>query len=380
MNEKKKKVRELLEEQKSLNAKIGTSSGEEREALCQRFEKNQREISVLNQEIQLGSVEEHRNPGAYLREVMQSAREQKREITLNEQIKDSGAINLTIKELIPALEEGLGLPPTLSIPTGVTGNTLVPYQVSVADMEEVGEVEALTEQDIDFDKLDVTPQRIGLAISVSNAAIDNAAFDLLGFVNRQFAISLKRYIAKKLYSQAAWLKNKGPFSGLVSSGNIEIGTGKTFKSILKAVAKFGNKGFDTQRAVIVMDLETEAELKSTLKDDGQGFVIENGKCAGYDYVTTHYINTKLNSEGNALEATPDKYIGIGLFEYESVQQHGQVRLTIDGSSKNVALKNETTIVMNTAMSFTDLSVKVNKKNGTTTQTFALYKLVQPSAS
>ena len=380
MNEKKKKVRELLEEQKSLNAKIGTSSGEEREALCQRFEKNQREISVLNQEIQLGSVEEHRNPGAYLREVMQSAREQKREITLNEQIKDSGAINMTIKELIPALEEGLGLPPTLSIPTGVTGNTLVPYQVSVADMEEVGEVEALTEQDIDFDKLDVTPQRIGLAISVSNAAIDNAAFGLLGFVNRQFAISLKRYIAKKLYSQAAWLKNKGPFSGLVSSGNIEIGTGKTFKSILKAVAKFGNKGFDTQRAVIVMDLETEAELKSTLKDDGQGFVIENGKCAGYDYVTTHYINTKLNSEGNALEATPDKYIGIGLFEYESVQQHGQVRLTIDGSSKNVALKNETTIVMNTAMSFTDLSVKVNKKNGSTTQAFALYKVVPVSAS
>lgn len=380
MNEKKKKVRELLEEQKSLNAKIGTSSGEEREALCQRFEKNQREISVLNQEIQLGSVEEHRNPGAYLREVMQSAREQKREITLNEQIKDSGAVNLTIKELIPALEEGLGLPPTLSIPTGVTGNTLVPYQVSVADMEEVGEVEALTEQVIDFDKLDVTPQRIGLAISVSNAAIDNAAFDLLGFVNRQFAISLKRYIAKKLYSQAAWLKNKGPFSGLTSSGNIEIGTGKTFKSILKAVAKFGNKGFDTQRAVIVMDLETEAELKSTLKDDGQGFVIENGKCAGYDYVTTHYINTKLNLEGNALEATPDKYIGIGLFEYESVQQHGQVRLTIDGSSKTVALKNETTIVMNTAMSFTDLSVKVNKKNGSTTQAFALYKVVAASAS
>ena len=380
MNEKKKKVRELLEEQKSLNAKIGTSSGEEREALCQRFEKNQREISVLNQEIQLGSIEERRNPGAYLREVMQSAREQKREITLNEQIKDSGAINLTVKELIPALEEGLGLPPTLSIPTGVTGNTLVPYQVSVADMEEVGEVEALTEQDIDFDKLDVTPQRIGLAISVSNAAIDNAAFDLLGFVNRQFAISLKRYIAKKLYSQAAWLKNKGPFSGLTSSGNIEIGTGKTFKSILKAVAQFGNKGFDTQRAVIVMDLETEAELKSTLKDDGQGFVIENGKCAGYDYVTTHYINTKLNLEGNALEATPDKYIGIGLFEYESVQQHGQVRLTIDGSSKTVALKNETTIVMNTAMSFTDLSVKVNKKNGSTTQAFALYKVVAASAS
>ena len=380
MNEKKKKVRELLEEQKSLNAKIGSSSGEEREALCQRFEKNQREISVLNQEIQLGSVEEHRNPGAYLREVMQSAREQKREITLNEQIKDSGAINLTIKELIPALEEGLGLPPTLSIPTGVTGNTLVPYQVSVADMEEVGEVEALTEQVIDFDKLDVTPQRIGLAISVSNAAIDNAAFDLLGFVNRQFAISLKRYIAKKLYSQAAWLKNKGPFSGLVSSGNIEIGTGKTFKSILKAVAKFGNKGFDTQRAVIVMDLETEAELKSTLKEDGQGFVIENGKCAGYDYVTTHYINTKLNLEGNALEATPEKYIGIGLFEYESVQQHGQVRLTIDGSSKTVALKNETTIVMNTSMSFTDLSVKVNKKNGSTTQAFALYKVVPASVS
>ena len=172
---------------------------------------------------------------------------------------------------------------------------------------------------------------------------------------------------------------KGPFSGLTSSGDIEIADGKTFKSILKAVAEFTNKGFDSSKVVLVIDALTEAEFKSTKKADDEGFIIENGTLAGYPYVVTHFINTKLNTDGKTLEATPDRYLGIGYFEYEAIQQHGEVRLTVDSTSAAAAKKNLTYVVLNTAYSMTDLSVKINKRGGTATQAFALYKLTTPGA-
>ena len=129
-----------------------------------------------------------------------------------------------------------------------------------------------------------------------------------------------------------------------------------------------------------MDKATEADLKATPKTEGQGgFVIENGKCAGYDYVTSHVINTELDSDGKSVKATADRFIGIGLFAYEAVQQHGDVRMTIDSTSQGVALKNVTTVVLNTSWSMTDLSVKTttNGKKNTTTTAFALYKVAEP---
>ena len=46
--------------------------------------------------------------------------------------------------MIPTLHEGLGLPVGLGIVTGVTGNEVWPVSINDVEMEEVGEVEALT--------------------------------------------------------------------------------------------------------------------------------------------------------------------------------------------------------------------------------------------
>ena len=132
-----------------------------------------------------------------------------------------------------------------------------------------------------------------------------------------------------------------------------------------------------------MDATTEADLKATPKAEGQGgFVIENGKCAGYDYVVSHFINTKLNSDKSALEATPDRYLGVGLFQYEALQQHGDIRLNIDATSAAVTSKDVTAMVLNTRMSFTDLSVKTttNGKKNTTSTAFRLYKVAEAAAA
>lgn len=366
--------RELTADEKVAQAKL------ERE-----YKNISRELSEAIQDAQARSLEPKpaaKSASQQMREVLKGVREgtRSREIVLGTgtdgDVASSGAISLSIHDIIPTLNEGLGLPAGLSVVTGVTGNEIWPVSLDDAAMQEIGETVALTPQDLHFDNISPVQHRVGLSVHVSNMAIDNAAFDLLGYVQQKFTLALRKYMAEKLYSQAAFTGNKGPFSGATPKGTITIGD-TAFKDILEAVAKLQDDGYDVNSVCLVMDAATEARLKSTPKAAGQGgFVIENGKCAGYDYVVSHYINTTLDTEGTALTATDDKYIGIGLFPYEAVQQHGEVRLTIDATSDAVASKNVTSIVFNTSFSFTDLSVKTttNGKKNTTTTAFALYKI------
>jgi HK97 family phage major capsid protein len=291
-------------------------------------------------------------------------------------IEASGAINLDIREMIPTLHEGLGLPAGLDVVTGVTGNEVWPVSINDVEMEEVGEVNALTDQVLNFAQITPTVRRVGLTVPVSNMAIDNAAFDLMAFVQTKFGIALREYLAKKIYSLANWGGNKGPFSNKKASAtNIELGA-DAYKNILQAVAEFSNKGFFEGNVCIAMDRVTEAELMATPKIAGAagGFVIENGRCAGFPYVVSHFVNTELNS-ADKLVATADRYLQIGYWEWFALQQHGDVRLSIDATSQAVAKKNITAVTINTAWSMTDISVYINGADNES-QAFGLYKIVE----
>ena len=368
-------TRELNEEEKKTLA-----------ALQREHQGLTREITYMNQQAAAASHREVKSKNAIMREALDFLRANpNRELTLGTvssnaggSITESGAIALNIHDLIGTLNEGLGLPSTLTLVTGVTGNDLWPVSVDDVDLEELGENVEVNDQNLHFDNIQAVAHRVSLAVSVSNSAIDNAAFDVFAFVQGKFQLALRRYLAKKVYSQANFTGVKGPFSNLASSGDIEIADGKTYKNILKAVAEFTNKGFDSSMVVLVIDAITEAELKATKKAEDAGFVIENGTLAGYPYVVTHYINTTLDSDNKTLKPTADRYIGIGYFNYLALQQHGTVSMRVDNSSAAQARKNLTTFVFNSAFSATDLSTKLNKKGGTTTQAFALYKLTEPS--
>ena len=371
------------------------------ETLSRESELNMREITAQMTDEELAKHREVVSKGEQLREYFKNVRMGKadRELLLASAadsgvsspagyIENSGAINLTIHEMIPTLHEGLDLPASLRIVTGVTGNEIWPVSINDAEMEEVGEVVALTDQTLDFANITPNVRRVGLTVPVSNMAIDNAAFDLMAFVQAKFTIALRIYLAKKLYSQAAWTGNKGPFSGLTKAGDIEIGP-NAYKNILKAVAKFSDNGFFEGDVVLIMDRETEAELKATplIAGAAGGFVIQNGRCAGYPYVVTHYLNTEL--DGSTLVPTAKKFIGFGYFEWFALQQHGTVRMTVDATSQAVAKKNLTAVTLNTAWSMTDLSTHINGGTPVTdgqghttypTQAFALYEVVEPASS
>ena len=385
------KNREILDKLASLDeiAKARELNEEEKKTFADLQREHQgisREITYMNQQAAAASHREVKSKNAIMREALDFLRANpNRELTLGTvssnaggSITESGAIALNIHDLIGTLNEGLGLPSTLTLVTGVTGNDLWPVSVDDVDLEELGENVEVNDQNLHFDNIQAVAHRVSLAVSVSNSAIDNAAFDVFSFVQGKFQLALRRYLAKKVYSQAAFTGVKGPFSNLTSSGDIEIADGKTYKNILKAVAQFTNKGFDSSMVVLVIDAITEAELKATKKAEDAGFVIENGTLAGYPYVVTHYINTTLDSDNKTLKPTTDRYIGIGYFNYLALQQHGTVSMRVDNSSAAQARKNLTTFVFNSAFSATDLSKKLNKKGGTTTQAFALYKLTEPS--
>lgn len=364
----------------------------EEETLRREVAQYDRELSglKLTADIAAAQREAHKaNANAAFRQLCRevASGKEKRTITLmptevgaTNNIDASGAISLTIHDLIPTLHEGLDLPQGLRVVTGVVGNEVWPVSVNDVAIEEKGEIETLSRQNLDFANIVPSPRRCGLAVRVSNTAIENAAFDLLGFVQEKFRLALREYLAKKIYSQAQWNGNKGPFAGLTPQ-NIVLGA-NAYKNILAEVAKFSDKGFYEGFVCISMDRVTEAELKATPKVAGAaaGFVIENGLCCGYPYTVSHFVDTDLNS-ADELVPTADRYLEIGYWEWFALQQHGEVKMTVDSTSEGVALDNSVAVVLNTEFSMTDLSTRINGGGEPVggkypTQAFGLYKIVE----
>ena len=334
-------------------------------------------------------IRENSDRNVMLREYIQGVKEKRTNNTVTlapkstpdgTSIKESGAVALTIKDLIDTKVEGINLPANLNMLTGVVGDVLWPLSVDDAVASVAGEVSQIDEQALAFANQKASSERVAVAIAVSNKAIDNADFDLIGFVSYKIRKAIAIMLAKRVYSHAAWEDTfKGPFS-LVTPGTITKGTGFA-KALAMAVASIADQGFEGE-PTIVIDKVTEAELKYTPANNFNGntdAVIKDGKLAGYNYVTSGHINGKLNGEGEYVSEAPTKrFIGIGYFEYLALQQHGEVRFGIDNASAAVQGRNSTVFTLNTDMSMTELSQKINGA-GAAPKAFALFEIVAPSA-
>lgn len=331
-----------------------------------------REMAALANEAASREVNKPVDKNEILREILKSEQggeRVKREITLGvltdnakNNITSAGAINLTIHDLMPDLDEGLIFGKVgMKVQTGVRGNLLWPYATSVVSMEEVGETASLTDQGINFDNIEVTPKRVGATISVTNEAIDDATFDLLGYVRIAITKAQQRQLNWKTFSFDKNITGlKGPWARKTNIKSIPA----TYAALLEAKAKLIDAGVDMGDFCWVLDAHAEAVLKSTPKTVGQGgFIIQDGKLDGDPYFVSHYIR-----QGASAKST-DYYIGLGSWNYFAANQHGDVRLIIDPFTK--AVKNETMITLNTRWSLTTLRPEA----------FDIYKLnVETSSS
>ena len=209
--------------------------------------------------------------------MLRGARDHRRELTLEAKFQGdqscldaSGAIRLTIQDILPTLNNSLDLPPGLEVDMGVTGNGVWPVSINDVEMEEEDEVRELSEQSLGFAQLhEAEPVRTGITVEISNRAIDSASFDLLGYVQTKYQLAQRKYIAQHLYSTARWDGNNGPFSGAHAS-NWVIPQGTLYDSIQAQMTLLALEGYDIKDAVIIMDESMEVRLTHPARRGAHG--------------------------------------------------------------------------------------------------------------
>ena len=380
-----------IEERASKENRAFTAEETEKyDALVREDNRLHLDIQGMLDERELAKFNEQKSKNTLLREVLQKCVKERENATtilqnavttgddknMTANIETSGAVPLTIHELIDTKVEGLELPADLRMLTGVVGNEIWPYSIDDVEFTVAGEVEKIDEHALNFAKLSANPERVAASIAVSNRAIDNAAFDLLGFVTYKFQKGIAKFKALHVYSHAAFDNAlKSPFA-LVDVEEIVLDE-NIGKNLAKKVAEMYDLGFEGV-PYLTMDKVIETELRFTKAIPGQNgdrTVIMDGKCVGYPYTVSKYINTTLDSEGKPVQDS-DRYIGIGHYGYLSLEQHGEVRFTVDATSAEVAKRNTTVLTLNTEFSLTELSSKVNGNTSGKPQAFKLLKIVE----
>ena len=344
---------------------------------------------ALASDAELKNIREGENRAAKLREVIKNC-SQKREnattILANAvtdgadqntlgNLESGGLIPVTIAEIIDTKVAGIELPDDLKLVLGVTGTEIIPYSTNDVQFSVEGEVTKVAEQSLNFANIKAAPQRVAASVPVSFRAIDNAAFDIIGFITYKFQKGWAMFRALHIYAHGSYTKLQSPFAQVTAETlTLDENIGK---NLAKKVAEMYDLGFEGEPEFI-MDKVTEVELKFTKlipgSTDSDRTVVENNLCVGYKYKVSPYVDYSINASGKATKDA-DRYIAIGHFGYLQEQQHGEFRFNIDGTSQANFDRGTVAIGMTTDYSLTELSSKVNGNANGKPQAFKLIKLV-----
>lgn len=275
-------------------------------------------------------------------------------------IEASGAVHLDIQDIIPVVDAyATGLPAGVQMQQGVVGDEVWPVSADDVELDEKGEVQAADVQTLTFGKIAATPHRVTLRIDISNAAIDNAGFDLVGFIRGKVRLAMQKYLARHFYSFEPWPGNQGPFVDAAAAPF----EGSLPDAIRDAMTNLHNAGFDLDTAAVVMNVDTELLLKQTPIDPAvPQMIIENGLCCGYPYIVNKYFGTMKDSDGQ-LESPYPFCLGVGVFNWCAVSQHAGGRIILDGSTAKTAGRNITSMVVNTWWSMTNMASHMTTSDG-----------------
>lgn len=366
--EESKKYDALVRESAGLSARAkAMATGKELENIRERKNKNEQMREFLK-----GCVEKRSNASTILMNPVTTGEDQNEDANL----EAAGAIPLTIKEIIDTKVAGLELPEDLRMVTGVIGNEVWPISTNDVEFTVAGEVENVSEQALNFDKVSAVPARVAASIAVSHRAIDNAAFDLLSYISYKMQKGWAILKALHVYSHCNFSNSlKSPYASVdIEELTLDENIGKNLAKKAAAMYDLGFEGTPT----FTMDKVTETELAFTKAIPGQNgdrTVVQNGQCVGYPMTISPYINYVLNASGVPVKDT-DHYVGIGHYGYLALQQHGEMRFNVDAQSSANFNRGTVVISLSTDMSMTELSSKVNGNSSNKPQAFKLIKLVE----
>ena len=384
---------EIDQTAKKENREFNDAEAKEYEALIRESKGLSARAEAMASGKQLEQIREHKSKNAIMREFLQKCVETRSNASTilmnptegagagetNEiaNLEAGGAIPLTINELIDTKVAGIELPADLRTVTGVVGNEIWPYSTNDVEFTVAGEVEKVGEQALNFAKISAKPNAVAANVAVSHRAIANAAFDLLGFISYKLTKGLAIFRALHVYSHCNFQNDlKSPFA---DADVVEVALDENVgKNIAMEVAKMYDLGFEGV-PYLTMDKVTETELaytKAIPGTAGDRTVVEDGKCVGYPYTVSPYVNYALNSAGVPAKGA-DRFIAVGHYGYLALQIHGEgVMFNVDAQSAEVFSRRTVVVSLALDMSMTELSSKVNGNTSNKPQAFKLIKLVE----
>lgn len=241
-------------------------------------------------------------------------------------VEEGGMIPLTIKDILPPLEQGLihdkvGIP----IETGVMGDIQWPV-LGAVEATVKGEKEPLADTGIDMSKVVAKKVRVGITIPVSGSAITSTSTNLLGLIQSQAGKGIVRLLNRVIFSHQNFTSDfHGPFAGAKDQISF-AGAVPTYKELLQMKGKVMGTGVEPVGFCFVMSENMKSILEATPIDAGSGrMIVENGAINGYPVFTTEFINYGSNNQS----AEGVEYIGAGCWGYLPVNQYDELRVIVD---------------------------------------------------
>lgn len=375
-------VRELVQKYQANCTRINeiadaceTEQRERNEAETKEFEALTRENQLLGMRMQAATADYLReNPNAsaeaekLIRENLKSGR--KTEITLvrsgefaGMMVADAtngGIVPLRVQDFIEPLVEGfilnkVGLP----LPTGLSGDYVWPIYETV-EASVAGEGVALGDSKINLDKLTATPERIGIAIPVTNQSINQSAGIIETLVKKIMPEGVALLLNKIVFGLAPVTGAThlvGPFAKILQVAAKsaasrtdeekrynaivdlhEVPTAAELNKLMKAAVL--EKGVVGNHLCWVMTKSMKAILEVTPINANGIFVpmIQNDMLFGLPVYTTNCLR-------KTVEGTTTEYIGLGDFAYQPMGLFGSLRFIVDPYSQ--ARKDSVDFVLNT---------------------------------
>ncbi|EHE2613879.1 major capsid protein [Escherichia coli] len=209
----------------------------------------------------------------------------------------------------------------VTVYSGLTAPTAIPKMTksSVDAFGFVDENGAAPEGKAEFANVKLSPKTFAGGNPISRQSIKTVpgiATLITDHINQAVRIKLEQLILSDKDNERG---PAGLVKQLVDASRVTKKAAFSYKDFLKEIAQLTDAGVPAQAIKFAMSGATAAELESTLKDNGvSGYIIENGKLAGYEVVTSGVI--------------PADHIVLGDFSGITIGEWGGLELDMDDTT------------------------------------------------